>query len=129
MCKLSSIQTEIKRQVVAGLKAGLEHLAMSRSEEYNTPHGKPEKDTWLCWAIGNAEHAKKCTKSEANAARDHIMEMLGNKVGGMAGAHSGYTTIYDYLREGLKIPKRQLSVKNVQLFRKRWAEHMIAELS
>lgn len=109
-----------KQMIVAGLKAGLEHLAMSHSEEYNTAPGKPEKDTWLCYAISCGKRAGTCSGLEAAAARDHIMKML---------AGGDHTTAREYLQEGLKIPEKLLTVKNVQLFRKRWAEHMIEEFS
>lgn len=106
--------------IVAGLKAGLAHLAMTSAVE----RSNSEKDTWLCYAIARGQAAGKCTEMEANAARDHIMSMLGND-----NSFFGYSTVREYLRDGLKVPAKLLNVKNVQLFRKRWAEHMIKEFS
>ena len=103
-----------KKLIVAGLRAGLQHLAMSL-EEYLKDR---TKDTYLCYAIDKAQKVGKCTSEEAKAAMAHIK-----------GALNGWQLVEQYLGSELHIDPKLLTLENVQDYRKRWAEHMIAELS
>ena len=102
-----------KKLIVAGLGAGLQHLAMSLEDYYYE-----EKDVYLCFAIRRAALSGKCTAAADKAAQAHIMSMLGV-----------YAIVDNYLRHGLRLDQEFLTFENVQDFRKRWAEHMIEEFS
>lgn len=103
-----------KQMILAGLKAGLPYLAMTHAEEREDSR----KDTYICYAIAGAQAENKCSFAEYRAATGHIGLLLGHHV-----------TAEYFLRDELEIPGELLTTENVQAYRKRWLESMIAEFS
>lgn len=106
------------KQIVTALKAAKKYLATNSEQVHSY-----RKTKYICFALGNAEYHRKCGSSSMLAAQEIIMFRLGRRKNGIA---------YDvefYLKNKVKVPKKLLTVDNIQAFRHRWLDSLIVEFS
>jgi hypothetical protein len=105
-----------KKDIIAGLKGGLEFLSPTFNDEY----GKYE---YFCWAMEEAECRGTINSTERSEAAGYISKLLG--------VHS---TIRSWLlamgfEDSVDKDRRHNRGRCMQAHRRAWVAHMIKELS
>ncbi len=103
---------ETRKYIHKILVAAVPHLAHNR-REINW-----QKSLFICYAIDSIRGRMYHLACYADEAKAIIQKRLGI-----------HCSVYGYLRYELRVPREQLTDKNIQDFRHRWLQELIREFS